>query len=563
MAGLAFITFMLTMFEAISVSAIIPVVTVVIGGHLPPILNSILEAIGIVSLTSQMIFIMLAVAAIFFARGLFLSGIIYTQSRLIFNLQKKLSDNLLGRYVAAKFESLTDIASSTLVRTSTTELANITHGILLPLSTLMSEFALIFGSFLVLFALQPTAALALVGVVAIFAWPIYWLNRARLSRLGLIRHDMEENRVKLAQELVSGIREIKVYGLEPQIISTVASTNREYSRVLTQCNFLQNLPRVYFETLGIASLLLVCAYLIFIDTAHSDIMMFLTISGFAAFRALPSVAKVLAQFQSIRFYRLALTSYLKLFDILHLHETLQTSMEQNHDNQRAVRVRVTAKDVAYKHQSGDQCLFSGVSLDVASGEMIGLMGNSGVGKSTLVDCLIGLRTPSSGSVTFHDSSTGELLQPRVSYVPQAPVMFDASIFRNITLNQYDNTDSPTLSGPLVEALEISGFAGIMQSRKLSLTSKIVEGGRNLSGGQRQRLALARALYRRSDILVLDEATSALDKESERNVLNRLRASRPDQLIILVTHNPDLLQLCDKAMTILAGGKIVFPRVQSN
>lgn len=550
------ISLLLTLFEAASVSTIIPVVSVILGGELPSIIVLLLTAIGVVSSQMQVLFIMIAVAVVFFIRGFFLSGIVYLQSKLVFKIQKRLSNLLLGRYVSAKFECLTDIASSTLVRTSTTELANITHGVLLPLSTLTSELALVAGSLLVLFALQPVAALILIVAIFIFSAPIYWLNRQRLSRLGRIRHDMEENRVRLAQELVSGCREIKVYGLEAQLKDAVSRTNNEYSRVLAQSNFLQNFPRIYFETLGVSILLLVCAFQISRGTPFADILMFLTVSAFAAFRALPSVAKVLSQSQSIRFFRPSLTSYLNLLDSLqHSEATESKALTTHRVHEQTQPLRVVATNVSYRYGPNSSDVFSNLSLDISSGQIVGLVGVSGVGKSTLLDCLIGLRTPSSGSVVFLDTISGEPVQPSVSYVPQSPVMFDASICRNITLSQLDEQDLLTSDSELIEALEISGFAVTMKSRHLNLLSKVIEGGRNLSGGQRQRLALARALYRNADILILDEATSALDEDGERAILEQLHTQRPEQLIIMITHKPELLRYCDKVIHMQIGGRV--------
>lgn len=554
---LSLITFVLTIFEAISVSAIIPVVSVILGGNLPPIVQGFLNRIGVVTPSIQIVFIVIAVIAVFVARGIFLSGMVFLQSKLVFRIQRRLSNLLLGRYISAKFENLTDIASSTLVRTSTTELANIAHGVILPLAALASELALVAGSLFVLFALQPFAALILFVAIIAFSVPIYWLNRQRLGQLGRIRHDMEENRVKLAQELVSGVREIKIYKLESQIEETIARTNSEYSRVLAHSNFIQNFPRIYFETLGVSMLLLVCAIQIFRGTQPTEILLFLTISAFAAFRALPSVAKVLSQFQTVRFYRPSLTAYLNLMAEIRDGNTVDrpSPPESDASHSHIQCLRIVASRVFYRHKPHAPDVFSDLSLDIGSGQMVGLVGPSGVGKSTLLDCLIGLRTPTSGTVKFLDESSGRAGYPRVSYVPQAPVMFDASIFRNITLSQHDEPEGVTSDSELEVALEISGFAATMESRQLSLRSKVVEGGRNLSGGQRQRLALSRALYRNAEILVLDEATSALDEEAEKAIIERLRFRRPGQLIIMVTHKPELLEYCDQVIHMQLGGEI--------
>lgn len=551
--ALCAISLFLTLLEAVSISAIIPAISIIVGGNLPPFITELLQSLNITSTSDQILIVIGAVATIFVGRGVVLTVIVYLQSKLVFSIQEKLSNRLLGRYMSARFDSLTDVATSTLVRTSTAELANITHGILLSLSTLISELALVFGSLLVLFSLKPIAAIVLVAAMITFATPIYLLNRARLGKLGRIRHDMEDNRVKLAQELVSGFREVKVYGLEDSLRETIRRTNKEYARVLAQSNFLQNFPRIYFETLGVAALLLICAFQFYHGTPIAEIIMFLTISAFAAFRALPSVAKLLAQLQSIRFFRPSLISYLELLDVFIPEKAVNKPTVENMSITAAHPIRILITQAAYRHKPGSKDVFSNVSFQIESGQLVGLVGASGVGKSTLLDCLIGLRKPTAGTIKTLDQETGLSVVPRISYVPQTPVMLDASILRNITLSQIDAPELPISDSRFNEALEISGFAETMKFRQLNMHSKVVEGGRNLSGGQRQRLALTRALNRNADIIVLDEATSALDNSAEEAIMERLRTRCSTQLVIMVTHKPELLKYCDLIINMETGG----------
>jgi len=567
LTALLLMSLFITALEAASISAVIPAVGVILGDGLPPQVAAAMGRIGLESASTQVLALTFFVAVVFLLRGVLLSAATYLQSKLVFSTQQGLSSELFTQYMSARFESVTDVASSTLVRTSTTELANVTLGVLLPMAALASEAALIVGCLLVLLTVQPGAAVTLLVAALALSAPIFWLNRRRLSRLGQTRHDMEDDRVRLAQELVGGVREIKVYDLKAQLEDVIARTNASYSQVMTRINFLQNFPRIYFETLGVCALLVTCAIQLSLGRSSREVVMFLTVSAFAAFRALPSVAKLLAQLQALRFYRPSLTSYLDLMARLAPTEARPEAAVDDPQRQCDVparQVRIIANGASYRHAEDGPWIFDNVNLDLGSGEIVGLTGPSGVGKSTLLDCLIGLRVVTCGDLRVLDAETGAPVRCRIAYVPQTPVMLDGTIGRNITLRPKGSTEPAASDELIVEALRISGLDVVMQGRGLSLNSRVVEGGRNLSGGQRQRLALARALYRQADILILDEATSALDAQAERRVFDSLRAAGSRQLVIMVTHRTELLSYCDATIDLQTGSTVrVTRRSQSS
>jgi ATP-binding cassette subfamily C protein len=441
-------------------------------------------------------------------------------------------------------------------------LSNITLGVLLPLATITSELALIIGSMLVMLVIEPILAFSLVISMLIFSAPVFWLNRRSLSALGQKRIDMEDDRVRLAQELINGIREVKVYALRSQLLEVIFNTNLTYAKVMTKINFFQNFPRVYFETIGVCTLLVMCAVQVGQGRPNNEIIMFLTLAAFAAFRALPSMSKLLSQLQALRFYKPSLTSYMTLFDSIQPDDddafklTKSTQVERN--------LILLAKSAAYRHDEKAPWIFNNLDLELRTGDVVGLTGPSGIGKSTFLDCLIKLRELSSGSVEVINATTGELANFGIAYVPQVPVMLDGTILRNITLANKDTSECDADNDTrLMRAMSISGLDVMLDSRGMTLNSHVVEGGRNLSGGQRQRLALARALYRKAEVLILDEATSALDAESEINIYNSIMSNTKNQLVILVTHRNELLAYCDVVIAMKQGGEVTFKRSAAN
>lgn len=210
---------------------------------------------------------------------------------------------------------------------------------------------------------------------------------------------------------------------------------------------------------------------------------------------------------------------------------------------------IVLDSVSYRHPSGAG--LADLSLEIAQGELVGIAGPSGGGKTTLIDLISGLLVPQSGMVTVG----GVALPPggwgaAIGYVPQDAFLFHDSVRRNL-----DWGDTAIDDAMLMEALTIAGAAERVAAMPRGLDTIIGERGALLSGGERQRLAVARAILRRPRLLVLDEATAALDPASEAAVLDRLAALEPRPTILIVAHRMETLSRCPRVIRV-EGGQLV-------
>jgi len=210
--------------------------------------------------------------------------------------------------------------------------------------------------------------------------------------------------------------------------------------------------------------------------------------------------------------------------------------------------------VVYRHLADDADAsggLHGVSLSVAPGEVVGLSGASGAGKTTLADLLAGLLSPQSGTVAV----AGTVLTPevvpawrdRVAYVAQDPVLFNDTVRANLSWVGPDIDEAAIRS-----ALALVGAEPLIARLPQGLDTVVGENGALISGGERQRLALARAVLRRPALLILDEATSAIDVVGERAILLRLRALSPRPTIVMIAHRAETLALCERIVTVVEG-----------
>ena len=218
---------------------------------------------------------------------------------------------------------------------------------------------------------------------------------------------------------------------------------------------------------------------------------------------------------------------------------------------------IRMEKVAFRHAGSDpeperEAGLADVSLTIEPGEIIGLQGISGAGKTTLADLLCGLLTPQSGRITIGGAMLTEenasRWQDRVAYVAQDPVLFNESVRDNLL---WANPRDEDALGP---ALALAGADRVIARLPQGLDTIVGERGALISGGERQRLALARALLREPALLILDEATNAIDVAGEAEILMRLRAVSSGPAVLAIAHRRESLGFCDRVL-VLAEGRL--------
>ncbi len=205
------------------------------------------------------------------------------------------------------------------------------------------------------------------------------------------------------------------------------------------------------------------------------------------------------------------------------------------------------EQVGFRYPTREQLALSGISIDVAFGEALGIVGATGSGKSTFVDLLLGFLQPTEGALRID----GEPLLPhlaswraQIGFVPQDIFLVDDTLAANITFGEVSDTISHE---QLAEAIRLAQLDDVVAELPEGVDTMLGERGVRLSGGQRQRVGLARALYRRPRVLILDEATSALDNETERRISDALRTLHGQLTMIVIAHRLSTVRSCDRIL----------------
>ena len=222
--------------------------------------------------------------------------------------------------------------------------------------------------------------------------------------------------------------------------------------------------------------------------------------------------------------------------------------------------KIIFDDVSYHFRNSKKLIVSGVNLVIDPGQCVGFIGKTGSGKTTLINLIMGLFSPSIGEIRYSVNGQTCLAKDakrlKFGYVSQNIVLVDRSIAENIALTATNKDMNYKYLGICSEIAELKE---LVENLPEGLDTFVGERGIRLSGGQRQRIAIARALYSDPSVLILDEATSALDKETEATIIDNIRNLNKKITIIMISHRTDTLKICDKIYEIKAG-KIISKKI---
>jgi ABC-type multidrug transport system fused ATPase/permease subunit len=414
--------------------------------------------------------------------------------------------------------------------------------------TLATELLVLAGVCVLLLYFEPSATLTVIGVLGTAASVFYVIVRKKLSQWGKERQYYDGKRIQLVQEGLGSIKEIMLLGREGEFLKQYRDYSIINSRLLANQNFLQNIPRLWLEALAVGGLAAVVLMLIGQGRVAAEFLPTIGLFGAAAFRLMPSINRCLNSIQSTRF---ATSSINTLCHEL-IDERVALQSEHSAPSQFQFAQQIQLNDVCFIYPGAEHPVLQNINLTIAHGSSIGFIGESGAGKSSLVDIILGLIIPAQGVVLVDGIDIRKALrgwQNQIGYVPQNIYLTDDTLRRNIALGLADEDIDDAAVWRALRAAQLSEFVKHLPK---GLEALVGERGVRLSGGQRQRIGIARALYHDPQVLVLDEATSSLDTETESGVMDAVRAMHGEKTILIISHRLSTVEHCDRLLKLAAG-----------
>lgn len=442
--------------------------------------------------------------------------------------------------------------NSSEVISSSAKVNTIIFGILLPLLTLLTSIILLVAIVITLFSIN-----ALVASIAIFGFGISYLIISFLTSFQL---KMNSKRmatestylIKAQQEGLGGIRDILLDGTQEYYCKIYQNANQSLRRALSNSVFLGSSPRYLMETLGMLLIIALTYGLSNKDGGVAEALPILGVLALGSQRLIPTLQQIYSSWASI------LSTYEPLVEVVEmLDQPLPKSGVNELTSPLVFKGEIVLDAVRFRYSQVTPWILNGLNLCIPKGSRVGFIGQSGSGKSTTLDLIMGLLEPTEGSILVDGQSiSGSYLdswQRAVAHVPQSIYLSDASLAENIAFGIPLDQINMALVQEVSRLAHISNF---IESCAEGYKTIVGERGARLSGGQRQRIGIARALYKRAQVLVFDEATSALDNATEESVINTIKALDRGLTILVIAHRLSTVSACDFIVEIEGGRAVV-------
>jgi ABC-type multidrug transport system fused ATPase/permease subunit len=464
--------------------------------------------------------------------------------RIEWKIRNQLSQRLFAAYLNGPYAILSRRNTGEIVNTIWTGVGQIGMGAV-GLADLLGDTLLVLAINATLFYLQPWLTLAAIIVLALASVAYFLLLRPKIAGWGRRSKTASERMFSAVTEPLAGIKQIKTLGVERFFAERFRAEVLALGRPTRHNAFAGQALKPLLELVVVAGLLLPIAFLLLRGVAVVEIVPILALFGTAAYRLLPSFARMSTLLQALNFARPVI-------------DLVATDLARFEHPGAFVRVAATPP-VAFRHElrldhvgftfeDASEPALHNVSLTIRRGQSVALVGPSGAGKTTLADVILGLLSPTSGSILVDGRPAPGGCRPNLfGYVPQDSFLLNDTIRCNIALGADRVDESRVLDA--VEAASLGAFIATLPD---GLDTVVGERGVRLSGGQRQRLAIARALYNKTDVLILDESTSALDATTEAMVAEAINRLKGSQTLIIIAHRLSTVRNCDRLFFLLAG-----------
>jgi ABC-type multidrug transport system fused ATPase/permease subunit len=502
----------------------------------------------------------------------------YIQTRIFnfgFMLQAKLSIRLMRAYMEAPYTFHLKRNSTEFIKNLAIETNYFSNNLVIPFLTSMSNTMI---TILILALLIKTSAVAVVIIASVVPAALLILHflKGRMEYWGKEGNVAMTEIFRIANHGLGGLKEARIIGCEKYFTDEASNNINRYAKNMSLAVSFSSFPRYIVEAFLITFLVL---FTIFFSNSlgEGNLSSVLGTFAIASIRLLPTLGNTFSSINGMRPY---LYSMHKLyFDLRELENLKQLEADVNNvaflslSNKSSGRHtysnweknirssftqpfdRIIIDGITYCYPNSSHDALKGISLEIAKGESIGLIGRSGAGKSTLVDLILGLLIPQSGDIRVDGSSIYSDLrswQQRIGYVPQSIFLLDDTLEKNVAFGIPDDLIN---RDRVIQSIQAAQLSSLLDSLPNGLETRVGERGILLSGGQRQRIGLARVLYLERDILIFDEATSALDNETENLVSESIKKMSGRKTMIIIAHRLSTIEHCD-LVYVLDKGQVV-------
>ncbi len=495
-----------------------------------------------------------ALTIIFLIKNLYLSFIIYFQGVVFKDLRINLSSKLFSLYTNTVYSFHLQNNPAILLRNIEGE-ASRAITVIQSIVNLFKEILVLLVVFLLLLFADPIISCFAFLFLSIFVGIFYLFTNKKIHFNGKLIQSIRGEQMKHINHTFGAIKEVKILNKENFLYKIFLKNVNIFEKAYLSNYFLSSLPRLFLEVIVISTLILIATIFIQFDRDIGSMIPLLSLLVIAAVRLMPSFNTISTSLAKIRDLSPAFNLVAEEITKLENSKNEETSIKNINLEKIKFEKNIEFKEVFFQYQNSDKLALEKLNVHIKAGSKIGIIGNSGAGKSTFVDLILGLLTPSKGQIKSDEKNINVNLkswQSLISYVPQDIYLLDDTIQNNIAFGiNKDTFNEKTFQN----AVQISQLSEFIDDLKFGKETMIGNRGVRLSGGQRQRIGIARALYNHKKILILDEATNSLDLINEKKIIENIFSMDMKKTLIMIAHRHETVKHCDEIF-LFNNGKII-------
>tara|TARA_Y100000031_G_scaffold90980_1_gene100060 strand:- start:141 stop:1448 length:1308 start_codon:yes stop_codon:yes gene_type:complete len=416
----------------------------------------------------------------------------------------------------------------------------------------LSEIIVFIGIAFILFFVDFLGTMIILFSVGIVAILIYVLTIGKISLLGKQRNIIGGELNKHLLQGMASAKDVKILDREADLIHQVDKNLFKHTALIHIIQFITGLPRISFEIVMVCTFSALIFVMIGAKREMVDIIQYLAIFAVASFRIVPGASRLLSAFQTIKHMEPSVRLLLQEFDSKDNSYIKNNYLPKDLSTPLKFQKEINLTNLSFSYPIRKEFVLSKISMTIKKGDFVGIIGETGSGKSTLINVLTGLLKPSEGKVEVDELNINANLtewHKKIGYVPQSVYLIDDTIRKNIAFGlREDDIDDNSVK----QAAEKASLNKFLDSLPDGSETIVGEKGIRISGGQQQRIGIARALYRDPEILILDEATSSLDQSTEKKIMDSIQFLKRKKTLIIVTHRLSTVDKCDKIFFINEG-----------